>query len=703
MTTNYHTPIPSTPPEALEATTTLFNSRFSDLDAGITEQATDIGDLALMGTTIKSNLAHALGYATLRTPQTNTLTSAVNSVYDLIDAAADPYASLKDRLDAMVSGYVGGNIATLTDGAATAGQKNVTVDDTTGFLVGGRVAYQLVGGALEYNVIASITPTTVLVMTTNIGTGGIADDSYIGLISVSEYLSAQAIPHAGELTLDKTITYTNAGRFNVQAYGASPSASESVNLAAFNATIAAVKAAGGGIIEIPAGTYAYNGALDLCDAANIALVGTGGHYLSILECHNTGKAAIEIIGSKQIKLENIKIVGDATDTPAVGIWTGRSTAEGGTDTSQIWFERVAVWGAFTVAAWYVTGCESNHFHGIQAYVDSAPCKAGIMFDWENTAGTGNTENALTPEHTTIHSLYVQALGAITNSFINCSGSSTAFSPIYIVNESGGIQVQNTYVTAYGRPIYYMLGAGVLEVLSDYVEGSPSYIIHGDYLAGKSNRFVVHLQGCSGPAASSGSAIFFDDATTVTNSLIERCNYIDDLRFYDILASKISQWCAYSSGDDPALVVTHLSSNCYFEIEYEDTYSNANPTNTIVVYNSNIYGGYTLLPGLAVNRNNVPGATGEAVIQRIIRASKSWAPGEIADGASAKTTVDLTGVLQADPFFCMAHYAGISGYAGWELSAVAGDSVVGVTIVNRSGGALTPTGTLSVVAWKITAA
>lgn len=155
--------------------------------------------------------------------------------------------------------FVGGNIATLTNGTAAAGQKNITVDSTVGFVVGGRVAYQLVGGDLEYNVIDTITPTTVLTMTTNIGTGGIGDNVYVSLISTSEYLTAQAIPHDDALTMPKTMEYANGGTYNVQAYGASPAASAATNTAAIQAAIDAVEASGVfGRVFIPAGTYAIS-------------------------------------------------------------------------------------------------------------------------------------------------------------------------------------------------------------------------------------------------------------------------------------------------------------------------------------------------------------------------------------------------------------------------------------------------------------
>lgn len=632
MSTNYHTDIAV----GAAANASVFNAPLGTLDTAITANATSIAGLSA------------------------TVTTVLNSV------------------------ILGGAAVTLTNGAASAAQKVVTVDSSAQFVAGCYVEYTLVGGVVERNTVDTVDSSTQITLITNIGTGGIADNSPVAVIPVGFYNS-------------------QAGVFNVLNYGAAPGAAEATNTAAINAAIAAAKVTGG-VVQFGPGTYACDGALDLCDCTNVHLIGAGGHYKTILECHNTGKAAIEIIGSKQIKIENIRIVGHATDTPAVGIWTARSTGVTGNDTSQIWCERVAVDGAFTVAAWYNTGCESVQLFGCHTYITNAACKAGVMHDWENTAGTGDTANALTPEHATLRIESAQVLGLISHSFLTCDPAAVAFSPVRIINETGAVQLRSTYVTAYGAPIYYMLGAGTLEVYTDYIEGTPTYIVHGDYRSGKTNNFTILLSGCNetSAAASSGSALWFDDSTTVLNSLIERSSFVDNLRFYNIYESRIEHWNNYSDSINPALVVTNESVNCFFKIGNADTYSNAGPKNTTVVYNSNVYGGYMHLSGLAVNSGNVPGATGEAVIQRVLRGSASWSPGAIADDAQGVTTIAITGVTAADPWFCMVHYSGITTGA-WEISAYALDGGAGVVITNRTGGAVTPTGTLSVVAWKITAA
>lgn len=79
--------------------------------------------------------------------------------------------------------------------------------------------------------------------------------------------------------------------------------------------------------------------------------------------------------------------------------------------------------------------------------------------------------------------------------------------------------------------------------------------------------------------------------------------------------------------------------------------------------------------------------------RKFTASKSWSPGEILDGATASTTVTMTGVSGGDRL--VANFSGLTT-AGWFVSAVkSATDTVTVTIMNKTGGPVTPTGTLSV--------
>lgn len=111
-----------------------------------------------------------------------------------ITTARDAYSTLDARLDAMV--LAGGNVSTLTNGAANAGQKVVTVDSTTGFLAGAPVAYTLVGGVIETNTIDTVDSTTQLTLDVNIGVGGIANDTFIMVVNLGALVSTGTVTGA---------------------------------------------------------------------------------------------------------------------------------------------------------------------------------------------------------------------------------------------------------------------------------------------------------------------------------------------------------------------------------------------------------------------------------------------------------------------------------------------------------------------------
>jgi len=85
---------------------------------------------------------------------------------------------------------------TLTNGAANAGQKVVTVDSTTGLLAGATVAYTLVGGVIESNTIATVDSATQITLSTNIGTGGIANDTFVSVVPLGSLVSTGTVAGA---------------------------------------------------------------------------------------------------------------------------------------------------------------------------------------------------------------------------------------------------------------------------------------------------------------------------------------------------------------------------------------------------------------------------------------------------------------------------------------------------------------------------
>lgn len=135
----------------------------------------------------------AANASTFNTPL-STLDTQLTAVSSEVTAARDVYASLDSRIDNLTLAASG--TATLTNGAANAGQKVVTVDSTTGFLAGAPVAYTLAGGSIEANTVSVVNSATQLTLTTNIGSGGIANDTYIAVIPLGSVLSTGSIAGA---------------------------------------------------------------------------------------------------------------------------------------------------------------------------------------------------------------------------------------------------------------------------------------------------------------------------------------------------------------------------------------------------------------------------------------------------------------------------------------------------------------------------
>jgi hypothetical protein len=183
------------------------------------------------------------------------------------------------------------------------------------------VAYTLVGGTIEYNSIDTVDGATQLTMDTNVGTGGIANDTYISMISPSEYMAANAINHSGTLTLPEAMEYATGGVFNVLSYGASPDASASANVTAIQAAIDAASAlTPPGRVVIPEGSYDFDAPITI-DTTGVALVGLGGGNSVWLRATDTAASVVVTATGAaifRVHIEDIAIVA-GTATPAVAL------------------------------------------------------------------------------------------------------------------------------------------------------------------------------------------------------------------------------------------------------------------------------------------------------------------------------------------------------------------------------------------------
>jgi hypothetical protein len=178
----------------------------------------------------------------------------------------------------------------------------VTVDDSTGFLGGCKVEYALATGIIERNTVATVNSGTQLTLTTNIGTGGIANDALIAVVPAGYYNGKQGV-------------------FNVLDYGADGTGSAD-STAAINAAITAA-AAIGGEVYLPSGNYKTTAELTL--VSNVTLRGAlgDGSKATVIKPSARTFAAITITGGQiywRIADVVIDYVSEANSTnTAIGI------------------------------------------------------------------------------------------------------------------------------------------------------------------------------------------------------------------------------------------------------------------------------------------------------------------------------------------------------------------------------------------------
>jgi hypothetical protein len=405
----------------------------------------------------------------------------------------------------------------------------------------------------------------------------------------------------------------------------------------------------------------------------------------VIDARTTDKAAIEIIGSKNIQIENLEIVGHATSTPAIGIWTGRSSVS--IDVARFNFRNVDFTGSFTLACWLVTGAESHHWENCSTYITNAGCDAGILFDYRNAL------SGITPDNATLNLTYDTAICWINNSFITCANTATAFMPIYVY-AGAAPTIRDTYLVAYGAPIIYARGGCTGLMLDNVaVEGTPTYLLHitsdATYnVSSKVSDFKLENISLPSSICSSGYSVYAEDTTVVRNSNISECGLIDDLRLYDVEGCDFSRWGHYLSGGDfiTTLTIANGSSNTRIYKNIDD----------IVVFGGSVSYNTTVFDdGIAA----VSTGTRFYIAPKVLTVTETWDPGSLADGAAATTYIQVIGVTAA-AYVALASFPSIVT-TGWDISAYPTDGYVVVTITNRTGDTVDlASGTLRVVAMKV---
>jgi hypothetical protein len=676
MTTDYHVAFPvGTAANAAEV-----ESRFASLDAGI-------------------------GVAWTRGD--DALSIAVPNNAELV-AARGPYPSVAARFEALV--LSGGNVATKANGASVAGQKVLTVDDPTGFIVGAYVTYLLNNTTLEGNLIASIQPGVSLTLTTNIGTGGVLDDTPISMISISEYLAAQAIPHAGTLMLPQTMEYSNRQTYYPEAYGAG-GADDTV---AFENMFAAIRARSAGrtknaLIELePGANYTISGSLNLTDMEAVEIDGKS--FLTTItyadaDATATNRVLFDCIGSARLTFKNFTVTGDSTNVPAVAFSLGRSTtAVTGTDSGQITFERIAIKGFWSKAGIYNTGAELVKLSQVWITVsgpDTAGTKFGVLISDANDLSIGS-------EYATHSIYYSPTCPWIENCSVGGGGgwSTGTFIPFSLRHANSGAMRDSYAYTYASMPCVRFHGTTTGFVIDNLLcEGSPDKSIWFAEYSGAESIIDVSLRNVQfGGYANHG--IYSDAAISLYFLTVENCTGFktatstSKIKFLGtVQSSNIDKWWTFVNGTMEfadlyySRLRTKLQTLTITAGSGNEIFSDQSGNDTYRHLTSNL-------------RVGAIGTTGLAQLSSILVASSAspWAPGTLADGAAASTSIGLNDCDDNGQWFCQAAYPALGQVAANVLlSAWPGNGVVVVSLLNKTGGNITPSGTLYVTAMKITAA
>lgn len=265
--------------------------------------------------------------STVNTPL-GTLDAQLTTNTSEITTARGAYGNLDARLDALVA--AGGNVATLTEDSATAnGATTINVDSTTGLIVGARIVYTLSDGNLEYNTIATIPDGTSITVDTGVDSGGsatIPGNTYLAMISPSEYAAATAINYGNSVTptLADAVQWAAGNVHNVLAYGAAGDSGTTNNTTAFAAVVTAASAGDVMLIPRASGYYEVDTTVTISKAMTIVIQG---------EVRSGDTAATPTESVFKITASNCKVIFEGGKIRGYGNYTSDSTPP-----SLIWCE-----------------------------------------------------------------------------------------------------------------------------------------------------------------------------------------------------------------------------------------------------------------------------------------------------------------------------------------------------------------------------
>lgn len=596
----------------------------------------------------------------------------INAPLGELDAAI---GALNERIgDVEQAGYsvVTGNVATLTNGAANAGQKSIVVDSSSGFVAGGRIAYVRNDGSntVEYNVIDAIPDATHLTATTNIGTGGIADNSYVSLIPVSEYMAAQAVNHGNgyEPTLPLAIGNSATGIFNVHNYGATGDGSAD-DTTAVRAALAAMKAHTASrekrtLLQLqPGKVYKITGGLNLTNCERVTIEGNG----ATLKSYGVnGKAVLDLTGSAYVEIHNLTFDSDVNTPPGCHILMGRSTDSGGEVSGTHLLHNCRFLGYWTVAAVYNVASEINTYD--HCYVlCSGPSTAKYGFYY-----SGYDDESLTSEFVTrSSSATASTLWVRSCSILGPVGGQMI--PLFFGDWAGNLKIDGGYFAAYGVPAIKTYGnIHGLDISTISVEGTPNYALHMTKRGG--NGTIKNLRFVGVAATYTSKFVKGESDTTIEGLVVEDCQDASGTYAFDFGKAYYVVMRAWNQAAAATVTFTHLY---YADIELISTQTLTITTDSHCIVKRN----YTASDPNIETSNLALKPEGGSLLHKVLTTTLSWAIGDVADGAVVHKNFTLTGASSGD--------CGMASLSGTEGDVLLFPWIYGgggqVMLLNKTGG------------------
>ncbi|MBD3354323.1 MAG: hypothetical protein GF364_22765 [Candidatus Lokiarchaeota archaeon] len=426
-------------------------------------------------------------------------------------------------------------------------------------------------------------------------------------------------------------------------------------------------------VYFPAGTYVCDSPLDLTGWWYFRVMGDSWEN-TVIESHATGKAAIELLGSRFFVIENLTVEGDTTDTPDVGFFLSRATLVSGTgpNCGNCWFDHVAVAGEFTHAGFYQLNAEVLFFNGCRS-------TAGFDADYYVYSSPSN-DDSITSDYRTID---VGTTGSTMQSHRNfhiASAVGINFTPFYYGDVANTIILRDGYWQARGTGVGVQLDEDHFNVTISGImqEGNATELLD---LSTSGTCDVRGLTIENVAASSVTKAIDAASGVTINGLYLASLTVNQaNLDFYNLEHSTLAPgWYGTLGNAAHTVAIAGDITDCDINLNNQ-TYSVTGTETNVRLSEGNDDEVWVREADFSVGVD-----TARAKVSKILEFSGSWDPGTVADGDVATNDFTATNVATGD--FVIATVNQTSAHIHLEARAIT--DKIRLSILNESGGNYAP--------------